>query len=203
MRTHRLPGIALVASFAFAAHAQQAAPVSPPAAPAKAPPAMAPPTSVSQSLDRQLGIVESDLVPLVEAMPADKFDFVPAGDGFKGARSFKQQVGHAAGTLLEVAGALLGEDAGLSESDLQGGPPRLKSKEDFVSYLKGAFARGHKAIAAVNEKNLLEVVGSKNGLRGTRLGLSNVLTWHTFDHYGQLAVYARMNGVVPPASRAN
>jgi len=25
--------------------------------------------------------------------------------------------------------------------------------------------------------------------------------WHSFDHYGQMAVYARMNGVVPPASR--
>jgi hypothetical protein len=25
--------------------------------------------------------------------------------------------------------------------------------------------------------------------------------WHSFDHYGQMVVYARMNGVVPPASR--
>jgi hypothetical protein len=24
---------------------------------------------------------------------------------------------------------------------------------------------------------------------------------HCFDHYGQMVVYARMNGIVPPASR--
>jgi hypothetical protein len=24
-----------------------------------------------------------------------------------------------------------------------------------------------------------------------------MISWHTFDHYGQMVVYARMNGVVP------
>jgi hypothetical protein len=33
-----------------------------------------------------------------------------------------------------------------------------------------------------------------------RAGIANVAIWHTFDHYGQMAVYARMNGVIPPAS---
>jgi hypothetical protein len=28
-----------------------------------------------------------------------------------------------------------------------------------------------------------------------------VPVWHSFDHYGQMVVYARMNGIVPPASR--
>jgi len=193
--------LAIAAACALPARAQQAAPATPKAAPAKAPPPSTPPTTAAQSLDRQLGIVEADLVPLVEAMPADKFDFTPTGEGFTGVRSFKGQVGHAAGTLLEVAGALLGEAPALSEADLQAGPARLKTKEDFVAYLKDGFARAHKAIATVNDKNLLEVVGSKNGIRGTRLGLSNLLTWHSFDHYGQLVVYARMNGIVPPASR--
>src|SRR5215471_13924695 len=26
-------------------------------------------------------------------------------------------------------------------------------------------------------------------------------TWHASDHYGQLVIYSRMNGIVPPASR--
>jgi hypothetical protein len=34
-----------------------------------------------------------------------------------------------------------------------------------------------------------------------RVGMANVNIWHPFDHYGQMVVYARMNGVVPPASR--
>ena len=35
----------------------------------------------------------------------------------------------------------------------------------------------------------------------TRAGILDAVGWHSFDHYGQMVVYARMNGVVPPASR--
>jgi hypothetical protein len=35
----------------------------------------------------------------------------------------------------------------------------------------------------------------------TRLGLAVEVLLHTFDHYGQLVEYLRMNGIVPPASR--
>jgi len=34
-----------------------------------------------------------------------------------------------------------------------------------------------------------------------RLGLANLAAWHSFDHYGQMVVYARMEGTVPPASK--
>jgi hypothetical protein len=39
------------------------------------------------------------------------------------------------------------------------------------------------------------------GSKSSRLGLGSILTWHSFDHYGQMVVYVRMNGIVPPASR--
>jgi hypothetical protein len=34
-----------------------------------------------------------------------------------------------------------------------------------------------------------------------RGSLAGILTSHSFDHYGQMVVYARMNGIIPPASR--
>jgi hypothetical protein len=34
-----------------------------------------------------------------------------------------------------------------------------------------------------------------------RVSMATVAVWHTFDHYGQMVVYARMNGIIPPASR--
>jgi len=34
-----------------------------------------------------------------------------------------------------------------------------------------------------------------------RVSMASVVVWHSFDHYGQMAVYARMNGIIPPASR--
>jgi hypothetical protein len=33
-----------------------------------------------------------------------------------------------------------------------------------------------------------------------RLEVLNSALWHISDHYGQLVVYVRMNGIVPPAS---
>ena len=35
----------------------------------------------------------------------------------------------------------------------------------------------------------------------TRLFLATFAPAHCFDHYGQMAEYLRMNGIVPPASR--
>jgi uncharacterized damage-inducible protein DinB len=161
-----------------------------------------PPKNPGQVLDRQLSNLEREFVSLVEAMPADKFNFVPQGEGFKGVRTFQQQVGHVAASMQFFCDALLGDDTGVTEADEKAGPPKLKTKEDFVGYLKDAFARAHKAMATVTDKNQLEMVGKQGfGFRGTRLGFANVILWHGFDHYGQLVVYLRMNGIVPPASR--
>jgi len=32
----------------------------------------------------------------------------------------------------------------------------------------------------------------------TRLGLATVVIWHAADHYGQMLLYLRENGIVPP-----
>ena len=39
--------------------------------------------------------------------------------------------------------------------------------------------------------------------RTTRLGIAGLAIWHVADHYGQIVIYLRLNGIVQPASRAN
>jgi len=52
----------------------------------------------------------------------------------------------------------------------------------------------------MNVNNLLEPMpGEYWGVN--RLSSMTAAMWHISDHYGQLVVYARMNGVVPPASK--
>lgn len=78
----------------------------------------------------------------------------------------------------------------------------MTSKADVLKFLKDSFAYVHKAIATINEKNLVGTVKSPFGeARVTRLGLAAAVASHGNDHYGQMAVYLRMNGIVPPASR--
>jgi uncharacterized damage-inducible protein DinB len=49
--------------------------------------------------------------------------------------------------------------------------------------------------------NALDPAGGPYGGQSTRLGLTTLAVWHASDHYGQLVVYLRLNGIVPPASQ--
>jgi len=71
-----------------------------------------------------------------------------------------------------------------------------------VKYLKDSFAYVHKAMQVINEQNAVESLKSPWGQSTvTRLGIATLTVAHCFDHYGQMVVYLRMNGIVPPASR--
>src|SRR5689334_1323252 len=71
--------------------------------------------TVSKIFERQLSTVESELVPLAEAMPADKYGFAPSHGEFHGVRTFGQQVSHVAAVIYAVSASVL-EEKNPSES---------------------------------------------------------------------------------------
>jgi hypothetical protein len=189
--------VLLMAAMVFAQDAAKKPQEKPAAAPAS-------PPTVSQVLDRQLSSLERQLVPLVEAMPEDKFNFAPSGEGFAGVRTFAQQAGHIAANNFFFANALTGEAPTRVKADDRLNGPALKTKAEMVQYLKDSFAEAHRAVSQVNDKNLLEMVTFPFGdAKASRLYVANVFTWHGFDHYGQMVEYLRMNNIIPPASRTN
>jgi hypothetical protein len=156
----------------------------------------------SKIFDQQLTMVERELVPLAEAMPADKYIFAPTHGEFKGVRTFGQQVSHVAAVIYVVSASVLEEKNPSETGPGENGPATLKSKDDIVKYLKDAFAYGHKAMNSLTSANLTTMVKSPFGDRqAPRVSLASESVWHSFDHYGQMVVYARMNGIIPPASR--
>lgn len=159
------------------------------------------PPDARQIFDRQLSSTEREVVGLAEAMPADKFGFAPANGNFKGVRTFALEARHIAFELNTVAAALLGEP--IPAQDHDNGPDNLKTKDQIVRYLKDAFAHAHRAVGTVNNSNLLEQTTDPFDPKGrrTRVDSVSILYWHTYDHYGQMVEYLRMNGLVPPASR--
>jgi uncharacterized damage-inducible protein DinB len=157
--------------------------------------------TVAQVYDNQVTTVERDVVPLAEAMPADKYDFAPTDGEFKGVRTFAQQVKHLATVIYMVSAAAQKEKPPVDVSS-ENGPDSVAGKDQIVAYLKGALTYAHKAALALNERNQLELVKSPFGnSQVTRASVVGIVAWHSMDHYGQMVVYARMNGVVPPASR--
>jgi hypothetical protein len=157
--------------------------------------------TVTMVLDHIVLNLESEFVPAVEAMPEDKFNFAPTNGEFKGVRTFAQQVKHVAAVNYELAGSILEEKPPADIGD-ESGPAGITTKADILKYLKDSFAYVHKAIATINEKNVVETVRSPFGeSKVSRLGLAASVASHGYDHYGQMVEYLRMNGIVPPASR--
>lgn len=157
--------------------------------------------TIAQVLDGGIKIIEGEFVSAAEAMPEEKYGFAPTNGEFKGVRTFAQQIKHVAAVNYIVGAAILGEKPPVDTND-EKGQDSLKSKADIVKFLKDSFAYAHKATASITDANALEPIPvpfSKD--KGTRVGMATVFAWHGFDHYGQMAEYLRMNGIVPPASR--
>ena len=159
------------------------------------------PKTITMVLDNPVKNMESEFISAAEAMPEDKYDFAPTNGEFKGVRTFAQQVKHVAAVNYLVAAAILNEKPPVDTGG-ENGPDSVKTKADVVKFAKDSFAYAHKAIATITAENYMGEVPSPFGKsKSTRVGLAGVFAWHGFDHYGQMAVYLRMNGIVPPASR--
>ena len=157
--------------------------------------------TAAQLLDRSISNFEHEFIPAAEAMPEDKFGFAPANGEFKGVRTFAQQIKHVAAVNYELGAALLEQKPPVDIGD-ESGPASITTKADILKYLKDSFEYVHKAIGTITDTNLTGTVRSPFGEGSvSRLGLASAVSSHGFDHYGQMVVYLRMNGIVPPASR--
>jgi len=157
--------------------------------------------SVTEVLDHTVSNLEREFVPAAEAMPEEKFGFAPTNGEFKGVRTYAEQIKHVAAVNYELGAAILQEKPPTDIGD-EAGPASVKTKAEVLKYLKDSFEYVHKAIATINDKNVVETVKSPWGEGWvSRLGLASSVASHGFDHYGQMVVYLRMNGIVPPASR--
>ena len=163
------------------------------------------PPTIASAIDREISIVEKELLDAAEAMPEGKFDFSPeklnvSGSDYKGVRTFGEQLKHVAASNYLIWSPITGEKPPDTVNDGKG-PDNMKAKADIIKYLKDSFAFGHKAVATLNDTNLVQPITRPNRPPTTRLFLATFAPAHAFDHYGQVVEYLRMNGIVPPASR--
>lgn len=160
-------------------------------------------TREKHALQSLLKLAEQQIIPAVEAMPADKFGFAPTDGEFKGVRTFGQMVKHLSATNHMLAAAALGEETPADAGD-EIGPETVRTKPEILNYLRDSFAHLSKAVDAIGQTdvplNASPISPLKRG-EVTRSALVVESLMHACDHYGQMVEYLRMNGVVPPASR--
>jgi uncharacterized damage-inducible protein DinB len=157
------------------------------------------PASIAESVSGPLQFTEGSLLGLAEAMPEDKYSFVPTAGKFEDVRSFGEQVKHVACAQFAFFNEFEGKQ--LPADCEKGGHDPAKTKAELVKYLKDSFDYSNRVLATLTAKNALERVEGRYGGPNTRLGISVIAVWHITDHYGQLVEYLRMNGLVPPMTQ--
>jgi DinB superfamily len=170
-------------------------------APAFAQSGTSPKPSVTAEFQRFVSGPERGCLALANAMPADRYAFVPSNGEFRGVRSFAQLAKHIAVDNYLAGAALLGEKPPIDPGLHENGPESIQSKAEIMKFLRDSFAYLHKGMAKVNEKNLLEMIDYPGGGRVTRLAVIASAISHPWDIYGQMIEYLRMNGIDPQATK--
>lgn len=145
-------------------------------------------------------MIDGSFVALADAMPAEKYGFKPTDGAFKTARTFGEQVKHVACSTFAFFNEI--EKIAPPAECATGGPSPAKTKAELMAYLRASFAYAQTVLRSMTPANALEPASGPYGGQSTRLGLTTLAVWHASDHYGQLVVYLRMNGLVPPASQS-
>jgi uncharacterized damage-inducible protein DinB len=124
------------------------------------------------------------LVKMAEDFPEDKFDYKPA----EGVRTFGDVLRHVAFWNEWVARTARGEKPDGRQNEL----PRAEfnTKAKVVAALKSSVAEAAS-----------ELKKQSPSLEPKHASLWGSFISHSSEHYGQLVVYYRLNGLVPPASR--
>lgn len=144
-------------------------------------------------------MIERSFVDLADAMPAEKYGFKPTSGEFTDVRSFGEQVKHVACSNFGFFNEI--EKKEPPSECAVGGPSPAKTKTELMTYLRESFTYARSVLRTMTPANALDPAGGRYGGNSTRLGITTLAVWHASDHYGQLVVYLRMNGIVPPASR--
>ena len=128
--------------------------------------------------------VGDKLSDLAEAFPDAQYSFRPGA----GVRCVAEQLRHVAFWNEYAGKTLRGEDADGEANELPAA--RFRTKAAIVRALR-------ESVAAVAR----ELAATAAPLAGADEDTLIAFVQHGAEHYGQLVVYARLNGIVPPASR--
>jgi uncharacterized damage-inducible protein DinB len=154
-----------------------------------------PPVSPTQAVVETWNDIGRKLIAMAEDFPEDKYEFKPNPDE----RTFREQLLHVADTNYFFTNPVEGKKAPTQEDFSK---DKLKTKADVVAYVKKSFADGAAAIKAKGDTGLNSLVVDPFENQQVRvIDVAYGFAEHSGEHYGQLVVYYRVAGMVPPESR--
>ncbi|HKD51823.1 MAG TPA: DinB family protein [Candidatus Acidoferrum sp.] len=182
----RLCGVILAAGMAALPAAAQEA--------KKEPPKPAP--SPSQAVLEQWNDIGRKLIAIAEDLPEDKYDYKPNPDS----RTFRAVLLHVSASMYFFTDTALRQKPRYPD-DPKPADLKINNKADLVAFVKKCVQDGADAIKSKGDKGLNEAVNDGGPHLDRLYDLAYGLIEHSGEHYGNLVVYYRANGMVPPESR--
>jgi hypothetical protein len=161
-------------------------------------------TSASETLVRQWNEIGRKLIDMSEDFPENKNDFKVAPS----TKTFAERLIHAAASNYNFTNLALGQKPPGEDTE----PPstQFKNKAALVAYVRASFADGAAVIKSKGDKGILDLVIDPFGFDDPQhagqtkirpCDLAENLIEHSGEVYGQLTVYYRLAGMIPPESR--
>ena len=178
--------ILVAAVLALPAHAQEMA---------KKDAAPKPALSPSQAVLDSWNDIGRKLIAMAEDFPEDKYDFKPV----PAERTFAEQLLHVSASMYYFTDPAQGQKPRYPDDPKRDG---LKTKAGIVAFVKKCVEDGAAVIKSKGDKGMGELVTDPESKQQIQVSdLAYGLTEHSGEHYGQLVVYYRVAGLVPPESR--
>ncbi|MEO6804826.1 MAG: DinB family protein [Edaphobacter sp.] len=138
--------------------------------------------------------IGNKLIAQAEDFPEDKYEYKPTPQ----VRSFAAQLIHAAAVMYWCVDSAAGKKPRYSDDPAR---DNLKTKAQVVAFVKKAVRDGAVSIQQQGDAGARASVKDWDGKVERQSDLAYEVIEHSGEHYGQLVVYYRLNGLVPPESR--
>jgi len=150
--------------------------------------------SLAASIQAMHATIRRDLLESSQGMPAEEYPFKPSTE----VRSFAQLIGHVADANFFFCSMAQGTQPPVNRNFEQ-----VADKATLVKALSDALSYCDAAYQGTTDANFNNPQLPLAGARNTQAGRGTVLlfnTTHNNEHYGNIVVYLRLKGHVPPST---
>ena len=152
--------------------------------------AQTPAPSLAKELAASFQRAANEILDVAEVMPAEKYGYKPTSE----ISSFGDQLVHVAGITQRFIDTAKGTKPEAAHHGAM-------AKPEVISLLKKTFQSAQEMITPLTDAQCLEPVKFPFGDRTvTRATFWQGPLYQIRNHHGQLVVYLRMNGIVPPTT---
>ncbi|MEM8488529.1 MAG: DinB family protein [Bacteroidota bacterium] len=154
------------------------------------------PRALIESLKKIHDITADFVLATAEMMDEDMYAYRPTVQVYTAG----ELLAHIANAQFGICSLAAGE-----ENPAEGNYVEIATTRNAIhTAVKESFVYCEKVYAEMTDKKGEEIKEFFGGERRTDMTVSAILSFnstHTYEHYGSLATYLRMNGMVPPSSQ--